>query len=501
MAALVVWVTVAEFTFHYARDRHFLDQHLLVSGAFLVLAVMVARITSRILVQPLVALEEAMAAVRHGNLKPIRFSSTGDEIESLGKSFNEMIDSLATTKREVAEHREHLEERIRERTEALEESTERAELCARAKSEFLANMSHELRTPFGGVLGMLDIVLDGELPDEQREQLNTARKCALSLLAVVNDTLDLSKMGAGRMHLETIGFDPRELTESCREVLALAAMEKGLELTCEVAPGVPNRLLGDPLRLRQIVMNLLGNAVKYTDQGSVRLLVGGSLRLDVIDTGIGIPEDKLTSIFDEFVQADSSVTRRYGGTGLGLTIAKKLVELHGGRIWVESEVGRGSAFHVELRLEADVSSNGGQEMPVRILVVEDNPVNRQVVAGLLGKRGYLTSAANNGREALAALETATFDLILMDLQMPELDGLETARLIRQDRRWLTLPIVGLTAHVMAGDRERCLQAGMNDYIAKPVRLNTLLEIVRKYSPAADEQQSLCGKFVGTDRLG
>ncbi len=501
MAGLVVWVTVAEFTFHYALDRHFLDQHLLMSGALLVVSAIVARITGRVLVQPLVALEEAMVAVQRGNLKPIRLSSTGDEIESLGKSFNEMIESLAITKREVAEHREYLEEKIRERTEALEESTERAEQCARAKSEFLANMSHELRTPLGGVLGMLDIVLDRELPEEQREHLNTARKCGLSLLAVVNETLDLSKIGAGRMKLEMISFDPREVADSCREVLALAAMEKGLELTCEVAPAVPNRLLGDPFRLRQIVMNLLGNAVKYTDQGSVRLRVDGSLRLDVIDTGIGIPEDKLASIFDEFVQADSSITRRYGGTGLGLAIAKKLAELHGGRIWVESEVGRGSAFHVELPMEAAAPSDAGQEMPLRILVVEDNPVNQQVVAGLLGKRGYRASAVNNGREALAALESATFDLIFMDVQMPELDGLEATRLIRRDKRWLALPIVGLTAHAMAGDRERCLEAGMNDYLAKPVRLHTLLGIVRKYSPAANEPRFLCGTSEETDRSG
>ena len=219
-AALVVWVTVAEFAVDYTRDRTFLDRHLLLSGVLFGVAVVVSRITSRVFVRPLALLEEAMAAVRHGNLRPIRLSSTGDEIESLGQSFNEMIESLAATKREVAEHQEHLEEKIRERTEALEESTERAELCARAKSEFLANMSHELRTPLGGVLGMLDIVLDSELPEVQREQLDTARKCALSLQAVINDTLDLSKMGAGRMKLEAISFDPRELAEGCREVLA-----------------------------------------------------------------------------------------------------------------------------------------------------------------------------------------------------------------------------------------------------------------------------------------
>jgi CheY-like chemotaxis protein len=332
---------------------------------------------------------------------------------------------------------------------------------------------------------------------------------------VINDTLDLSKVGAGRMKLEAISFDPRELAEGCREVLAPAAMEKGLDLTCEVAPAVPRRLVGDPFRLRQIVMNLLGNAVKYTDRGFVRLLVGGSLRLDVIDSGIGIPEDKLASIFEEFVQADSSISRRFGGTGLGLAIAKKLVGLHSGRIWVESEVGRGSAFHVELPMaaagpveaaeaeasEATSATSGGQEMPARVLVVEDNPVNQQVVAGLLGRRGYRTSAVNNGREALAALETGTFDLVLMDVQMPELDGLETTRLIRQDKRWLTLPIVGLTAHATAGDRERCIEAGMNEHVAKPVRLAALLGIVRKYAAAAGEPLSPCGRSEGTGRPG
>jgi signal transduction histidine kinase/CheY-like chemotaxis protein len=509
-ASLVVWVTAVGLGFHYASGDRSIGQHLLVSVVLLAVAVMVARITSRVFVRPLVLLEAAMAAVKQGNLKPIRPSPTGDEIERLGKSFNEMISALAATKREVVEHRENLEEKIRERTEALEESTKRAERAVRAKSEFLANMSHELRTPLNGILGMIDIVMDSELTEAQREELDTARECSLSLLALVNDILDLSKIEAGRMSLERIGFDPRELGENCCKVLAPKAMEKGLELTCEVTPAVPARLLGDPLRLRQVVMNLLSNAVKYTDAGSVRLSLGSGkaptpgnveLHIDVIDTGIGIPRDKLTSIFDEFMQADGSTTRRYGGTGLGLTIAKKLVGMQGGRIWVESEVGRGSAFHVAFYLpepsavpamaaeagtEAPGASSGhdGLAQLARILVVEDNLVNQQVVAGLLGKRGYQAVTVNDGREALAALAASDFDLVLMDVQMPVLDGLETTRLIRQDERWRALPVIGVTAHAMAGDRERCIEAGMTDYLPKPVRPFTLLETIRKYLPAS-----------------
>ena len=257
--------------------------------------------------------------------------------------------------------------------------------------------------------------------------------------------------------------------------------------------------------LREIVVNLLDNAVKYTNEGSVRLLLTRvpelvanqpRFRIDVIDTGIGIPADKLKTIFDEFTQADGSITRRYGGTGLGLAITKKLVQMYNGRIWVESEVGRGSAFHVEIDLD-EIPSPAGLSEPrpaaaaappdavpapsrVRILIVEDNLVNQRVVAGLLTKKGYNTTVVNHGGEALAALEAASFDLVLMDVQMPVLDGLETTRRIRLDERWRNLPIVGLTAHAMAGDRERCLQAGMNDYLPKPVRGPALLETVKRH---------------------
>jgi CheY-like chemotaxis protein len=366
-------------------------------------------------------------------------------------------------------------------------------------------MSHEFRTPLNGILGMIEIALDSELTTAQREELETARDCSNSLLALINDILDFSKIEAGRMTLEKIPFEPRELIGNCSKLLAPKAADRGLQLSCEIAPEVPEHLLGDPLRVGQIVVNLLDNAVKYTNEGAVRLRLTSApalvanrvrLRLDVVDTGIGIPADKLKTIFDEFTQADGSITRRYGGTGLGLTIARKLVQMHNGRIWVESEVGRGSAFHVEFDLD-EISTPGGLSEPRpadpvappnavpaaahgRILIVEDNIVNQQVVAGLLSKKGYHTTVVNHGGEALAALEAASFDLVLMDVQMPVLDGLEATRRIRLDERWRNLPIVGLTAHAMAGDRERCIQAGMSDYLPKPVRGPALIETVKRY---------------------
>jgi len=456
----------------------------------------------------LVLLNDAITAVKQGNLEPIRLSSTGDEIEQLGESFNEMIEALAASRRQVREHQEHLEQKIHQRTQALEESMERAEAASRAKSQFLANMSHELRTPLNGILGMLDIALDSELSSSQREDLETAKESSLSLLALVNDILDLAKIEAGKMTLERVRFSPKALAEGCHRSLALRAKQKGLDFTWEVEPAIPPSLLGDSLRLHQVLVNLLSNAIKYTHRGSVRLRISSrpaptpgnvELRFVVEDTGIGIPKEKLLSIFEKFTQADSSTTRRYGGTGLGLAICRDLVEMHGGRVWAESEPGLGSAFHVVLELpEAaplpqEVAVNGAVEVTdashereggvmARILVVEDNPTNQKVVAGLLGKRGYQTTVANHGGEALEALEKSTFDLVLMDVQMPILDGLETTRLIRQDARWRTLPIVGLTAHAMVGDRQRCLDAGMNDYLAKPVRPAELVETVKKYVP-------------------
>ena len=497
-AILVLWMTSAQISFRLSRQYFSIAEHIFLSLVLLVCAVALAKLTSRLFVRPLVVLESALSAVGQGCRKPIPVSHTSDEIEKLGESFNQTIGALAATEQAVREHQEGLEQKIRERTVALQEAMKRAESASRAKSEFLANMSHELRTPLNGVLGMIDMVLASPLAEKQQEDLITAKECSLSLLALVDDILDLSKIEAGRMTLEQVPFDPRTLMRDCMKAVQPRAAAKGVSLTQSISQEMPPRLLGDPLRLRQVLINLLGNAAKFTDHGSVRLSASSrasrpgviELHWKVEDTGIGVPLDKLETIFEEFTQADGSVTRKYGGTGLGLSISKKIVDLHGGRIWVESQLGRGSTFHVVLDLprveplaelvpvEGKSRDAAGENRPSgtapRILVVEDNPVNRKVVTGILGKRGYGAVAVNDGQEALEALEKSAYDLVLMDVQMPVMDGLEATRRIRQDPRWRSLPVVALTAHATRGDRERCLQAGMDDYLAKPLNADALV---------------------------
>jgi signal transduction histidine kinase/ActR/RegA family two-component response regulator len=428
-------------------------------------------------------------------------SQTGDEIQYLGESFNRMIEALAASHRQINEQQELLEQRIKERTEQLEQAVLSAQRANEAKSDFLAHVSHDLRTPMSGVIGMLDMTLEEELSAEARELVETAHGCAYSLLTLLNDLLDLSKIEAGKMSLEKVPFEVRILLAECIKSHQPKAAENRVKLRSEVSRDVPEQIMGDPLRMRQILWNLIGNAVKFTEDGDV--IVGlacastgtgqCTLEVTVRDTGTGIPADKLLSIFDRFNQADGSVSRRFGGTGLGLAITKRLVELHHGEVRVESELGRGSTFIATLQYDLTEGRLGACSTPsmpagtsqtgggARILVVEDNPVNRKVVSGLLGKRGYSIELANDGREALAKLdEGGRFDLILMDVQMPVMDGLETTRLIRNDARWKHLPIVAMTAHAMTGDRENCLQAGMDGYVSKPVSPDHLLRVVDEY---------------------
>jgi len=463
----------------------------------------IAKYTNHLLAKPLILLQEGITSVGEGRLEPIRVSCTGDEIEFLGESFNAMIAALAASREEVHQHQEFLEQRIQERTEALQEATQKALAASKAKSEFLANMSHELRTPMTGILGMIDILLDGRLGREQREQLLTARSCANALLALLNDLLDLSKIEAGRMELEEIPYDPRSLVEECCRSMLPKAAGKGIPLKLWLAPELPKQVSGDPLRFRQILLNLLGNAVKFTEEGYVEVRLGSrlspagrrrELTLEVIDTGPGIPSDKLASVFEPFTQGDGSISRKFGGTGLGLAITRRLVEMHEGSIALRSDLGKGTAFRVTLPVKpmertaecvsCPAPSAGlrweGRESPGRILVVEDNPVNQKVVSAILKKHGYEVGLANHGGEALEALEAAEFELVLMDLQMPVVDGLETTRRIRQESRWKDLPIVAMTAHAMKGDKERCLEAGMNDYLSKPVSKSHLIAMVEQY---------------------
>ncbi len=502
-AALVFWVISTILAYDLRQDTFDIGKGLLLFVIVLLVAAAIARFTIRLIARPLSQLQAGITSARNGRLEPIQVSNTGDEVQFLGESFNGMIGALAASQSALLEQQGLLEKRIKDRTDQLEEAMRTAQAANHAKSEFLANVSHELRTPMNGVIGMLDIALDRDLSPDVAEQLQTAQRCAYSLLSLLNDILDLSKIEAGKMTLEKLPFDLRVLLADCIKAHQPLAAKNSVSLHADVSPDMPRQIAGDPLRIRQIIANLVSNAVKFTEHGSVSVRAGGefthprefTLRITVQDSGTGIPADKLLSIFDKFTQADGSVTRRFGGTGLGLAITRSLVELHGGEIHVQSELGRGSSFEVTLKCEADANGpspkpnateqaaavSGVPASPARILVVEDNQVNQKVVTAVLRKRGFTIELANDGQEALNKLDNSpAFDLVLMDVQMPVLDGLEATRLIRKEQRWKGLPIIAMTAHAMNGDKERCLEAGMNGYISKPVHPSLLLSTVDEF---------------------
>jgi signal transduction histidine kinase/DNA-binding NarL/FixJ family response regulator len=461
-----------------------------------------------------------------------------DEVGELADALDVMLERLRDYRTQAEDHQRDLEIQVRDRTADLERRTEEAVELARladeanrAKSQFLANMSHEIRTPMNGVMGMADLLLDTSLSDRQRKFTRTIQQSAQALLGVINDVLDFAKGGVGKLTLDPRPFELRALVLDVADFFCEPAQRKGLDLTSSVADDAPQVVLADPARVRQVLTNLVSNAVKFTESGRVaihaaRLGVpqGGpaaercEIELSVSDTGPGIAAEAQQRIFDPFTQIDGSMTRRHGGTGLGLSICRQLVELMGGDLSLESQPGAGTIFRVRLPVEvvADAvppataePTDPGAAAQIdpgrrRVLLVEDNEVNQDVAIAILESLGCSVTLVDTGLRALERLAVERFDLVFMDCQMPEMDGLAATREIRAAQRVSTtgapIPIVALTAHALQHDRAQCLDAGMNDYVSKPFGRDEIAQMLDRWAPRAASSQGAAGSSEPSSRL-
>jgi two-component system, sensor histidine kinase len=468
-----------------AARQALLTQGALIALGELAMSALLLMVLGLWLTRHLVDLTRASREVTAGNLSPAPVNEGDDELGQLGAAFNTMSRT------------------IKQRVLDLVQAKEQAEQSNRAKSEFLATMSHEIRTPMNGIMGMTDLVLDSQLTSEQRELLLVVKTSAVALLAIINEILDFSKIEAGKVELETIEFDLAQLLRHCLAPLRVRAQAKGLAIVASASSGLRTHVVGDPNRLRQVLNNLIANAIKFTAQGAITVgweclaTAPPSIRFWVSDTGIGIPAHKQGSVFEAFTQADNSTTRTYGGTGLGLTISATLVRLLGGEISLVSAVGQGSTFAFTLPLQTGrplrlvpelqqapavgLATAGAAREPLRILLVEDHPINQKLALSLIERAGHRVTLAHNGEEGLHAAMQHPFDLVLMDMQMPVMDGLQATRAIRAHEsahQLARVPIVAMTANAMPSDRQACEDAGMDDFLSKPFKADALRELLR-----------------------